>query len=42
MFDKRCRSNWHLRFRLKIEELKEEIDYLNMYKQNTRKENKKI
>mgnify|MGYP001440655796 FL=1 len=30
MFDKDVGVNWHLRLRLKIEELQERVDYLNM------------
>ena len=30
MFDRDVGSNWHLRLRLKIEELQKRVDYLNM------------
>ena len=30
MFDKDVGKNWHLRFRLKLEELQERVDYLNL------------
>jgi len=30
MFDRDVGPNWHLRLRLKIEELQERVDYLNM------------
>ena len=30
MFDTDVGVNWHLRLRLKIEELQERVDYLNM------------
>ena len=30
MFDKDVGENWHLRFRLKLEELKKENEYLKM------------
>ena len=30
MFDKDVGKNWHLRFRLKIEELQKQVDDLNM------------
>ena len=30
MFDKDIGPNWHLRLRLKIEELQKKVDYLNM------------
>ena len=30
MFDKDVGPNWHLRLRLKIEQLQERVDYLNM------------
>ena len=30
MFDRDVGKNWHLRLRLKIEELQERVDYLNM------------
>jgi len=30
MFDRDVGPNWHLRLRLKIEELQKRVDYLNM------------
>ena len=30
MFDRDVGPNWHLRLRLKIEELQKKVDYLNM------------
>ncbi len=41
MFDKDVGENWHLRFRLKIEELQKRVDYLNLHNRILRNKLKK-
>ena len=41
MFDRDVGPNWHLRLRLKIEELQKRVDYLNLHNRILRNKLKK-